>query len=210
MTPTFLNLPAGKRNEILNACIAEFAEAGYENASTNRIVKSLGISKGSLFKYFPTKEDMYFYVVDYALGKFYSDLKDSFASLPPDWFERIRRIVELYIDFYACNPATFRLIMTLQDQSSFWVQDKVLERMSVIARDIIFRMFENTDVSKLSVDIDDAIQIFKWLIAGMNAEILYDRSGKADMKTIEQIYLAGLDAALDILKYGCYKQGSGV
>ena len=52
----FLNLQAEKQNRIIQVAIKEFAQNAYVSASTNRIVKECGISKGSLFKYFTDKE----------------------------------------------------------------------------------------------------------------------------------------------------------
>ena len=63
-TPLFFELNVEKQQKIITAGISEFAGYGYENSSTNRIVKKAGISKGSLFKYFPAKEDFYFYVLE--------------------------------------------------------------------------------------------------------------------------------------------------
>ena len=54
----FNELEKEKQDRIIEAAIKEFAEYGYENGSTNRIVKECGISKGSLFKYFENKEDI--------------------------------------------------------------------------------------------------------------------------------------------------------
>ena len=49
-------LPDGKRQRILDAAIREFAEHGYDKASTNSIVKEAGIAKGLLFHYFGSKK----------------------------------------------------------------------------------------------------------------------------------------------------------
>ena len=54
----FENLNSKKQNKIIDASIDEFATVGYELASTNRIAKNAGIAKGSLFKYFGTKEKL--------------------------------------------------------------------------------------------------------------------------------------------------------
>lgn len=64
MVSKFLNLDSEKQNRILNAAINEFAEKGYENASTNEIVKDAGISKGLLFHYFKIRSNyFYFYMI---------------------------------------------------------------------------------------------------------------------------------------------------
>lgn len=59
----FLNLNPEKQDRILNAALKEFAQKGYQNASTNEIVKEAGISKGLLFHYFNNKRICtYFYI----------------------------------------------------------------------------------------------------------------------------------------------------
>lgn len=65
---TFQNLDNIKQSRILNAALQEFAENGYEQASTNQIVKNAGIGKGILFYYFKTKKDLYQYLIDHAIN----------------------------------------------------------------------------------------------------------------------------------------------
>ena len=62
VTARFCNLPADKREHITTAATTEFARHGYEQANTNRIAKEADISVGVLFKYFPTKADLFLYV----------------------------------------------------------------------------------------------------------------------------------------------------
>ena len=88
-TPLFLGLNTEKQQNIFTAGLSEFADYGYENSSTNRIVQKAGISKGSLFKYFPTKEDFYFFVLDEITSELISSLKENINTLSPDLFQRI-------------------------------------------------------------------------------------------------------------------------
>lgn len=59
----FFRLPETKQNDITNAAFREFSQYGYDLASTNRIVAEAGISKGMLFKYFSTKENLFIFLV---------------------------------------------------------------------------------------------------------------------------------------------------
>lgn len=59
----FLHLPEEKQKQILDCALNEFAEQGYDLASTNQIVKEAGISKGVLFKYFTSKEELFYYII---------------------------------------------------------------------------------------------------------------------------------------------------
>ncbi|NLT58732.1 MAG: TetR/AcrR family transcriptional regulator [Clostridiales bacterium] len=63
-TQTFFNLPAQKRQRIVEVAIDEFSEAGFSEASINRIVKHAGIARGSFYQYFEGKEDLFFHVVE--------------------------------------------------------------------------------------------------------------------------------------------------
>ena len=47
--------------------LREFAENGFEKASTNEIVKKANISKGSLFNYFNSKKELYLYLFNYSI-----------------------------------------------------------------------------------------------------------------------------------------------
>ena len=59
-TPTSTNmfeqLADSKQKSIIDASVNEFANNGFKNASVNKIVEKAGISKGSLFNYFKSKD----------------------------------------------------------------------------------------------------------------------------------------------------------
>lgn len=61
--PTFLNLPADKRQHIFHHSLQEFARHPYERASLSEIVSRAGIAKGSMYQYFADKKDLYKYVI---------------------------------------------------------------------------------------------------------------------------------------------------
>ena len=71
----FMKLEEGKRHRIINAAMKEF-RYGYKKASTDIIVKEAGISKGLLYHYFGTKEQLYAFLARYALGLIDGDFFD--------------------------------------------------------------------------------------------------------------------------------------
>jgi len=80
-TNQFLNLEVEKQHRIIRAAITEFAQNTYVNASTNRIVKECSISKGSLFKYFIDKEDLYFFILDTVMGEMLRDMESEVTGV---------------------------------------------------------------------------------------------------------------------------------
>lgn len=92
MVSKFLNLDSEKQNRILNAAINEFAEKGYENASTNDIVKEAGISKGLLFHYFKNKKQLFLFLYDYCIDVSLTEFYKKIDLNERDFFVRLRQI----------------------------------------------------------------------------------------------------------------------
>ncbi|CAN5218008.1 TetR/AcrR family transcriptional regulator [soil metagenome] len=63
-TSTFLNLEENKQREILNVAYQEFALNSYEKASLSLIVKNLAIAKGSFYRFFDSKLELYKYLIE--------------------------------------------------------------------------------------------------------------------------------------------------
>lgn len=61
--PRFATLDPSRRAAILRAAAEEFARAGIEGASHNRIIAAAGVSKGAMYYYFDNKEDLLLTVV---------------------------------------------------------------------------------------------------------------------------------------------------
>lgn len=49
-----------RKNSILDVAVEEFSSKGFKNANINIIAKNAGISIGLMYKYFATKEDLFF------------------------------------------------------------------------------------------------------------------------------------------------------
>jgi AcrR family transcriptional regulator len=54
------------RARLLTAAAAEFARAGFERASVDAISLAAGYAKGTIYNYFPSKEDLFLAVVEEA------------------------------------------------------------------------------------------------------------------------------------------------
>src|SRR3989304_6674291 len=102
---TFLNLPEEKRETIINAAVDEFAEYGLENASTNRIVKNSGISKGSFYQYFEDKQDVFMYWlsgIEHEEMEFFKDKHPPSNNM--DTFQYFRWLVKTGMEFGFAYP----------------------------------------------------------------------------------------------------------
>lgn len=96
MYSAFEKLSEEKRLLIINVCVQEFAQNGYEKTSTDIITTKAGISKGILFHYFKNKKNLYLYIVDYVV-KFLTEktLQTVKEVRSTDFFDRIKELVLL-------------------------------------------------------------------------------------------------------------------
>ena len=66
---TFVNLDESKKQAFIDASLKEFAYRSFEQASITKIVKHLGIAKGSVYQYFEDKMDLWLFLKEYAEQK---------------------------------------------------------------------------------------------------------------------------------------------
>lgn len=101
---TFFNLPADKRNRIIDVAISEFLENDFQAASVSRICTLAEIPKGSFYQYFTGKEDLYLHLFELmaaAKRDFLSgDLPDPRIGI----FAYLRRLAEIGVEFELAYP----------------------------------------------------------------------------------------------------------
>jgi len=98
------------RDELLAAARQAFAEAGYAGASMGAIAERAGLRKASLFHHFPTKQALYFEVLQGISAQFEDLIRE--ANLGQGAFlDRLDRLGELMVRSLGAHPNTARIIM---------------------------------------------------------------------------------------------------
>ena len=90
---TFFNLKSERQREIIDVCLEEFGFNDYNEASLTRIIKKLGIAKGSFYRYFENKRDLYEYLIKSAKKLNQAIFNQIFKKPAED-------ILETWVDFY--------------------------------------------------------------------------------------------------------------
>ena len=62
---TFFNLKEERQKEIIDVCLEAFAFNDYPDVSLTDIIQKLGLAKGSFYRYFESKRDLYEYLIEY-------------------------------------------------------------------------------------------------------------------------------------------------
>ncbi len=202
-TNQFFNLKTEKQNRIIQVAVSEFAQNTYVNASTNRIVKECGISKGSLFKYFVDKEDLYFFILDTVMGEMLRDMESEVENLSTELFQRIIDYSVLEISWYIKNPEKGRLIIGATMEKDEEICNKMAERYSVHGENIYYELLNGIEEENLRIGKDKIADILKWVLEGFTKTFLEKVDiNKESFERLREKYIQELSDYIEILKTG--------
>lgn len=103
-------LDNSKKEKIIQASIEEFSEHGFEKASTDRISQRAEVSKGLIFHYFGSKENLFMT----AMNKCIDDAIKEFENLElpqDDFISILMKLMEVKYKFYLNNPMHYKMIV---------------------------------------------------------------------------------------------------
>lgn len=98
------DLEARRRAEILDAAEKAFANTGYAETDVQVVADILGVGKGTVYRYFPTKRDLFLATVDRGLGDLSVAMEAIMADASLDPIDMIRSAFEAYLAFFANRP----------------------------------------------------------------------------------------------------------
>lgn len=96
---TFNNLSSEKQEIVIEAALKEFTTHDYKSASLNQIINDIGIAKGSFYRYFDSKNDLYLYLIDFCLDKKFKYVTKRINEATEDFFESFKNIMYTYLKF---------------------------------------------------------------------------------------------------------------
>jgi AcrR family transcriptional regulator len=206
MKKTFENLPIEKKQRILQACIHEFGEHGYDGSSTDRIIKKAGISKGGLYEYVSSKEELFLYTVEYTYTHLYDYLKIRIAEegkqLPADLLDRLKLTADIAIDFYLDHPHFVSLIVRIANMSN----EDIEEKSRGTFRRHFLDLFGDVDIESLGRPKEQILELAMWMLLKTRMDFLKEIKTERDPVRIKEDYRRNWDFYLAILRNGIYRQ----
>lgn len=114
-----------RKNQILSAAEKLFLTYGYENVTMDGIAKECELSKGTLYLYYKSKEELFYTLVikemDILINMFRESIKNE-----DDLINKLRNIGKTYLDFYYKYPGYFKILNYMGDHKNF-NRDNVFE-----------------------------------------------------------------------------------
>lgn len=206
MKSTFYHLPEEKRDRIIKTCVEEFSEFGYEKSSTDRIIKTCGISKGGLYEYINSKEELFLFIVDYTYSELYTYLnrhiQTNEITIPPDILERFWLVAQIAIDFYLERTDIIRFIT----RTTKLYDDELSEKVQEIFMVRFLELFGDIDTESLKPNGEQALDLLRWLLYKTRNDFLSRIERNEDPAQVKREYLDQWRFYLSILREGIYKQ----
>ena len=109
-------LAARRHTEILAKATMMFAERGYPNTDVQVVADELGMGKGTVYRYFPTKRDLFLAAVDHGMARLHDAVEASVAETE-DPLEQIAKAVRAHLAFFDGNAELVELLM--QERAEF-------------------------------------------------------------------------------------------
>ncbi|MCQ4924649.1 TetR/AcrR family transcriptional regulator [Tissierella carlieri] len=200
----FYQLNIDKRNRIINAGLSEFVQHSYNEASTNSIVKKASIGKGSLFKYFVNKEELYFYILDYVIDDFVKDLKDELPKLKGGIFQFILTYAEAEFNWYIENIDKYNLIKRAFNDDNSSIYNKTVERYKLTGSSFYNKIMECAEIPESKWEKERVLNIIKWVLEGLNEKFIKEADQYTNINDIKDRYMEELRKYVEILKKGLY------
>lgn len=109
-----LRLPGAERRElIVEAATAEFAQLGYEGASMGQIAAAAGVTRTVLYDHFASKHELYVELLRIQYGGLLADLSTPISSGQP-MGERFVSAFDTFFRFVEERPLAWRLLFAAQ------------------------------------------------------------------------------------------------
>ena len=197
------------RQRILRAAIAAFGEHGYEGASTNQICTAAGISKGLLFHYFKSKENLFMAVLEHCLNEFVRSLQSvqlkRNASLTA-----LTAFYQQQASFFSSHPGYYRILTQVPSGQSEALDAFVAREKESFSRALSLglRLYLSRSPVRPGVDREVALEMITGIVMRLQEKYISAVShqefpGEEVMRLMEKDFLS----AVDIISYGILQPG---
>jgi len=186
------------REEILSAAEKVFAAKGFFPTTMSEIAETAEFGTGTLYKYFKSKEDLYFTLIDEKTDEINRLVKSELLQ-KTSAIERLKKVLGLQLEFIERNRDFFRIYTsegsrfewTVKDELGKGIHEKMVTYIHILAEVMNqgieggeFRALNPMDLAHALVGIVNSY-IFEWLISPQSYPLI------SKLDTVLEIFLGG-------------------
>ena len=109
------DIPPQRRRQILAAATELFSHSGYHGVTVDAIAQRAGISKGNLYWYFKSKQEIFQLLFDDLAERLFLPSQEILESDMPPW-EKLRDVTRSLLANAEANPEAISLILQIAGQ----------------------------------------------------------------------------------------------
>ena len=106
-----------RKNAILKSARKLFFEKGFKPVTVESIARKAELSKGSIYLYYNSKEEIYTQILLNDIDKFHKSISDLLQN-PSSASESLVKLANIYVDFFLNDRELFRILMTFMLHTS--------------------------------------------------------------------------------------------
>ena len=186
------------RREILRAAEKVFAGKGFFHTTMSKIAEAAEFGTGTLYKYFKSKEDLYFTLIEEKMEEINRLVKGELGR-KASTKDRIEKVLRFQFEFIERNRDFFRIYIsernrfewTVKDDLGKGIYDKMVKYIEALAQVIEegveegeFKPLNSLDMAHALVGITNSF-VFEWLISSE----VYPLVSKID--TVLELFMRG-------------------
>ena len=107
---------AAQRRKILDSAREIFFRHGFQKATLDEVASHAGVAKGTLYRYFENKGDLYVVVLVENGAAFEKKMREV-AAQPGSSAQRVRALGRFYFKHWISHPEYFRIFWALENQN---------------------------------------------------------------------------------------------
>ena len=105
-----LELQDRRKEQIMSAALSVVVAKGYDQSRMDDIVEKSQLSKGAIYWYYKSKEEVYLSLVDYWFLQYSSGVVDTLQQ-QESASDQLKALFDFFIEQFDKNPATFKLLV---------------------------------------------------------------------------------------------------
>jgi len=186
----------GRRTgQILSAAMKVFAECGFEGTDVEDIAALAGVGKGTVYRYFKSKEELFFSVLEWGMDTLHKRVIGAISDIKGS-MEKLKLALSAYLSFFEENRDFYRVLILEKVEHSPSAHERMKKKHlqglrfleSILKEGIkegVFRKLRTDSVAYALWGTSNAL-LLKWLLSDKHYPL------KEEMSVMEQIYCSGI------------------
>jgi AcrR family transcriptional regulator len=210
---TFHNLSDERQQEILEVAYREFTLHDYQTASLSRIIKNLGLAKGSFYRYFTSKKELYFYLLERSTMERFEKVEERVNDPDLDLYELLLTNWKDKIEYEGSHPVEsgffFRVLRERSNEEIGDLEIRLKKEITTKVEQLIKQNYSNSvrkDINPFLLAfaiVQFQFALYDYLALRYNDDLLQNlRQGKPLFTLHEDEVIKIITAFTSIVKNG--------